>query len=75
MLKEAIGFGATIEVAKEEAAKKLGASDLDDIQFEVVTMPKKKVLGLFGGAKAEVKAFIEVPDKKVKPQKKNNNKN
>lgn len=74
MLKETIGFGATIEVAKEEAAKKLGASDLDDIQFEVVTMPKKKVLGLFGGAKAEVKAFIEVPDKKVKPQKKNNNK-
>ena len=75
MLKEAIGFGASIEAAKEDAAKKLGASDFEDVQFEVVSMPKKKFLGLFGGADAEVKAFIEVPDKKVKPQKKTNNKN
>ena len=74
MLKEAIGFGATIEEAKENAVKKLGASDFEDIQFEVISMPKKKFLGLFGGADAEVKAFVEVPDKKAKPQKKNNNK-
>ena len=74
LLKEAIGFGATIEAAKEDAAKKLGASDFEDVQFEVVSMPKKKFLGLFGGADAEVKAFIEVPDKKAKPQKKTNNK-
>ncbi len=64
MIKEAIGFGATIDEAKENAIVNLGASDFDDIQFEIISMPKKKVLGLFGGAKAEVKAFIEVPDKK-----------
>lgn len=71
MLKEAIGRGATIEEAKEKAIKNLGASDFEDIHFEVISMPKKKILGLFGGADAEVKAFIEVADKKVKPQKKN----
>ncbi len=64
MIKEAVGFGATIDEAKENAIVNLGASDFDDIQFEIVTMPKKKVLGLFGGARAEVKAFIETPDKK-----------
>ena len=40
MLKEAIGFGATIEAAIEDAAKQLGASDFEDVQFEVVSMPK-----------------------------------
>ncbi len=72
MIKEAVGFGATIDEAKENAIKNLGAGELDDVQFDVVAFPKKKVLGLFGGAKAQVKAFIEVPDKKKnskKPQK------
>ena len=64
MIKEAKGFGATIDEAKENAIKNLGASELDDIQFEVVAMPKKKVLGIFGGCDAEVRAYIEVPDKK-----------
>lgn len=64
MIKEANGFGATIDEAKENAIKNLGASELDDIQFDVVSMPKKKVLGIFGGCNAEVKAYIELPDKK-----------
>ena len=64
MIKEAKGFGATIDEAKENAIKNLGASELDDIQFDVVSMPKKKVLGIFGGCDAEVRAYIEVPDKK-----------
>lgn len=76
MIKEATGFGATIDEAKENAIINLGASDYDDIQFEIISMPKKKIMGLFGGAKAEVKAFIELPDKKpaktknTKPQEK-----
>lgn len=70
MIKEAIGFGATVEEAKENAIANLGASDFDDIQFEVIAMPKKKVLGMFGGNKAEVKAFIELPDEKPKKEKK-----
>lgn len=71
MIKEARGFGATIEEAKENAVKELGVSELEDIQFELITMPKKKILGIFGGAKAEVKAFVEVADKKAKVVKKN----
>lgn len=66
MVKEAIGYGSTIEEAKENAILDLGASELDDIQFEVVAMPKKKVLGLFGGCKAQVRAYIEVEEKREK---------
>ncbi len=70
MVKEAIGYGATIDEAKEDAISKLNASELDDIQFDVIAMPKKKVLGLFGGSNAQVRAFIEIKEKKAKPQKK-----
>lgn len=70
MIKEARGFGATIEEAKENAVINLGASELDDIQYDIISMPKKKVLGIFGGSKAEVKAFIEIKEKKIKSAKK-----
>ncbi len=71
MIKEAIGYGETIEQAKEDAVLKLNVSDDSDIGFDVLAFPKKKVLGLFGGNSAQVKAFIELPDpiKKDKPQK------
>lgn len=69
MIKEAIGFGNTIDEAKEDAILKLGAKIEEDIQFETISLPKKKVLGIFGGAQAEVRAYVERPDK---PQKKNN---
>ncbi len=74
MIKEAIGFGQSIDEAKEDAIKKLGASELDDVQFEVIAIQKKKILGLFGGSDAQVKAFIEVAEKKKKPITKNNQK-
>lgn len=70
MIKEAIGFGDTIDEAREDAALKLGAAEDADVQFEVVTFPKKKTLGLFGGNKAEVRAFVELPDIKPKKEKK-----
>ncbi len=70
MIKEARGFGATVEEAKENAIKELNASEFDDIQFEVISLPKKKILGIFGGSDAEVKAFIEIKDKKPRAQKK-----
>ncbi len=70
MIKEASGFGLTVDEAKENAILNLNAADDADIQFEVITMPKKKTLGLFGGCKAEVKAFIELPDPKPAKVKK-----
>ena len=70
MIKEARGFGATLEQAQENALKELNASEMDDVQFEVISMPKKKILGIFGGSQAEVKATIEVAEKKNKSGKK-----
>ena len=69
MIKEAIGFGATVDEAKEDAILKLGAKIEEDVQIEIISLPKKKVLGIFGGARAEVKAYVERPDK---PNKKHN---
>ncbi len=74
MIKEAIGSGLTIDEAKEDAIYRLGMPEDSDIQFEVITFPKKKTLGLFGGCKAEVKAFIELPDEKPKKKDKKANK-
>ncbi len=70
MIKEARGFGLSVDEAKENAILNLNASEDADIQFEVITMPKKKTLGLFGGCKAEVRAFVELPDPKPAKVKK-----
>ena len=64
MIKEAIGYGSTIEEAKENAVKELNVKDDADIGFDVLAFPQKKILGIFGGSKAEVKAFVELPDPK-----------
>ena len=70
MIKEARGFGNTVDEAKEKAIAELNASEEADIQFEVIATPKKKTLGLFGGRQAEVRVFIELPDEKPKAEKK-----
>lgn len=72
MIKEAFGQGAGIEEAKESALASLNARPDDDVQFEIIDMPKSKVLGIFGGKEAKVRAFIELPD--PKPEKKKNDK-
>ena len=68
MIKDAIGTGASVEEAKENALLLLNAGLDDDVQFEVISTAKKKTLGLFGGADAKVRAYIELPD--PKPAKK-----
>ena len=68
MIKEAIGTGLTIDEAKENAILALGAGPEDDIQFEVLATPQKKILGLFGGSKAEVRVYVELPEPKKKKQ-------
>lgn len=79
MIKEAIGIAETIEEAKEAAINELNASLDDDVMFDIIDMPKKKVLGLFGGSPAKVRAYIEIDDpapKKTgkKPKKVKNDK-
>lgn len=70
MIKEARGFGFTIDEAKENAIINLNAPEDADIQFEVVATPKKKTLGMFGGRQAEVRVYIEVADQKPRRVKK-----
>ncbi|MBE6769381.1 MAG: KH domain-containing protein [Ruminococcaceae bacterium] len=64
MIKEAFGEGLTVEEAKENAVLTLNARSDDDVMFDVVEMPKQKVLGLFGGKLAKVRAYVELPDEK-----------
>lgn len=72
MIKEAFGKGATTEAAIEAAKAELGAPWDADVQIEVLKTASKKILGLFGGSLAEVRAYYEIPDapkKEDKPRK------
>ncbi|MBO4342404.1 MAG: DUF4838 domain-containing protein, partial [Clostridia bacterium] len=65
MIKEAVGTGNTIDEAKEAALKNLNApEEIEDVKIEVLEMPKKKTLGLFGGSLAKVKAYYEYDEDK-----------
>ena len=72
MIKEYIGEGNDLleatAAAKEGLIATLGLKEDDDIKIEIISEYKKKTLGLFGGSKAKVKAFVELPD--PKPEKK-----
>ena len=60
MIKEIIAIGATVEEAKEAACQQLGVETYDDrIDFEIIEMQSKKVLGLFGGRPAKVKVILK----------------
>ncbi len=70
MIHEAIATGATIEEAQENARKALGAPESADVRTEILAMPTKKVLGLFGGSPAKARAYYETPDAPAAPEKK-----
>ncbi len=70
MIKEAIGTGATVEEAIEAAKAALGAPWDADVSTEILELPKKKTLGLFGGAPAKARAYYEAPEEKKAPVKK-----
>lgn len=57
-----IGTGETVEIAAANAIKKLAAPPEAEVKTEILEIPKKKVLGLFGGAPAKVKAYYVIPD-------------
>lgn len=61
MLKEAIGTGATVDLAKADAIAKLGISADSDFEIEVLEMPTKKMFGLLGTTPAKVKVSYDAP--------------
>lgn len=67
MIHEAMATGATVEEAMANARAQLNAPALADVHTEIVAMPTKKVLGLFGGSPAKARAYYETPDE---PQQK-----
>ena len=70
MIKEAFGTVETVEDAVEAAKTALGAPEDADVQIDSIELPKKKTLGLFGGAPAKARAFYEVPDEVEAPAEK-----
>lgn len=62
MLKEAIGTAATIEEAQAAAIAQLNAPDDANVTIEVLDIPVKKTLGIFGGNQAKVRAYYEEAD-------------
>ena len=69
MIKEAIGVAATRDEAIQKAKAALNAPMDADVKFEIIQDAQKKILGLFGGKEAKVRAYYEAPDE-VKPAKK-----
>ena len=66
MIHEAIATGATVEEALANAQKELNAPALAEVHTEIVAMPQKKILGLFGGSPAKARAYYETPDAPAK---------
>jgi len=65
LLKEAIGTAATIEEAQAAAIAQLNAPENADVAIEVLDIPVKKTLGIFGGNLAKVRAYYEEAEDKV----------
>lgn len=59
LIREAIGTGETLEIAKEAACNELGVES-HEAEFEILQSPAKGTLGLFGKKDAKVKAIVRV---------------
>ena len=68
MIKEIVATGKDIAEAQATARQLLGASELDDVKFEIIYLGRKGFMG-FGAKPAQVKASIEIPDKEERRQR------
>lgn len=69
MIKEAFGFGESIEEAKKAAIDGLNNPEAD-YKIEIIEDVKPKILGLFGGHPAQVRAYYECEEPKKRAPKK-----
>lgn len=69
MIKEFIGTGKTVEEATAAAKSGLCAPETALVKVEVIQMPKKKLLGLFGGSDAQVRASYDDGKKEKRSEK------
>ena len=68
MIKEIVATGKDVAEAQATARQLLGASELDDVKFEIIYLGRKGFMG-FGAKPAQVKASIEIPDKEERRQR------
>lgn len=62
MIKEIIASGKDVMEAKENARLALGATELDDVQYEILHAGSKGIFGIIGVKPAQVKATMHIPD-------------
>ena len=67
MIKEAIATAATRDEAIQKAKAALNAPIDAVVKFEIIQDAQKKILGLFGGKDAKVRAYYEAPDEVKAP--------
>ena len=70
MIKEVTAVGNDVLEAKENARAALGAGPLDDVNFEILHAGSKGIFGIIGVKKAQVRAYIEIPDAEERPRRK-----
>ena len=70
MIKEIIATGNTISEAQENARAALGAGPLDDVNFEVLHAGSRGIFGIIGVKKAQVRAYMELPDPEERHRRK-----
>lgn len=63
-MREVIESGRTVEQAIEAACEKLGVAR-EDTDFEIISLPKKGMLGMFGSSYAKVRVFVPESEEKV----------
>lgn len=64
-IREITAAGKDVQEAKENARALLGASELDDVKYEVLHMGSRGIFGIIGVKPAQVRAYIEIetPDR------------
>lgn len=67
-MREVIETGRTVELAIDAGCEKLGV-DRGDADFEILSLPKKGLLGVFGTSLAKVRVFIPGEEPKAEPKK------
>ena len=72
MIKEVIATGKDVAEAKENAIAALAAGEMDDVQFEILHMGSRGIFGIIGVKPAQVRAFIEIPDRQERPRRERN---
>ena len=68
MIKEIIATGKDVAEAQANARELLGATELDDVNFEIIYLGRKGFMG-FGAKPAQVRAYIEIPEKEEKKRR------